>query len=45
MQILIKPEQIDEEIFIYEWNMANNMEPSIELKLLESDLYIIDWVL
>ena len=30
MQILIKLEQIDEEIFIYGWNTANNTEPSVE---------------
>ena len=45
MQILIKSEQINEEIFIYGWNMANNTEPSIKVKLLESDLYIVNWVL
>lgn len=42
MQILIKLEQIDEEIFIYGWNTANNTEPSVELKPLELDLHIVD---
>ena len=45
MQILIKPEQIDEEIFVHGQNTANNTEPSVELKPLESDLHIVDWVL
>ena len=45
MQILLKLEQVEGKYFIYEWNTADNTEPPADIELLESDLYIIDWIL
>ena len=48
MQILLKLEQVERKYFIYRWkswNMADNIKPSVDIELLESDLYIVDWIL
>ena len=45
MQILLKPEQVERKHFIHGQTIADDTKPPADIELLESGLYIIDWIL